>query len=738
MVSTPTSATSEQVRYSVDDDLTLQDVDRLLQDDQHGDTNTYPRLSASSSSSGYNGVALVSLASLFFSSATSAYLAPHVATQSLVVVVSLPFVHFALLAVLAFAHGVLRPRSIFGGGANRISLGRGDGPEEQRTKKLALLTGGASAVAMVLGLWQARWLDGKLGQAVEVFVLPTLLALAPLLSSSLTSVAHSSPLAPNFTLSCLASAFLVGLALFGVPARHAGLALAALRLPVVAVNMILLKEGLGEEHLGTYLMGSATSASLVSLVVFVLGLIHGSNDSLGWMPFHEYIYLALYHVSTLGAQISLLVALYHLASPLQAAITLLPRNLILLLWATFGRGGLVLRSNWLQMAVILAGGTVATLATDDDLSESVLQVSSRVGLSKKEGWNKEHLPSAHDYSNAPRNHPSRKLVGLAFLPLLFYFVQSPSTTTSLAAACSYLPTNVRSTLCHTFTAPTSRSVDLVIAYYNEDLAAAKHHIQAMRERPFIRERQNRVLIYNKGPRSEEELREKIELKSSDEVIPLPNYGREGATYLKHILLHYNSSIAALASALDPSSLTLPSGLDEPTQEGLHRSRVLADHTFFLQPHLAWDWIANPRIDLVGPDTGFAHFGPMMKNNCGEDMRGVGTFPYVKDIYNIFRGEVCPRDGVLSAWSAQFQVRKGRILANAYHRYEAFDQLMEAEDGHWIHELWGANDSGGQSNPALGHHLERSWPLIFGCSDPKIAEECPDDVHVKEKCQCLDN
>lgn len=280
MVSTPTSATSEQVRYSVDDDSTLQDVDRLLAHDQDG--TGYPRFASSTNSSGFNRGALISLASLCICTTISAYLAPHVATQSLVVVVSLPLVHFGLLAFLAFAHGVLRPRSIFGGGANRISLGRGDGPEEQRTRKLALLTGGASAVAMLLGLWQARWLDGKLGQAVEVctvasatfgaflilttpyqiFVLPTLLALAPLLKSSLSHIAHSSPLAPNFSLACLASAFLVGLALFGVPARHAGLALAALRLPAVGVNMMLLKEGLGKEHLGTYLMGSATVSFL--------------------------------------------------------------------------------------------------------------------------------------------------------------------------------------------------------------------------------------------------------------------------------------------------------------------------------------------------------------------------------------------------------------------------------------------------------------------------------------------
>lgn len=363
------------------------------------------------------------------------------------------------------------------------------------------------------------------------------------------------------------------------------------------------------------------------------------------MPFHEYLYLFLFTLAAVGAQISLIVALYHFTSPLQSAITLLPRNLLLIIWATLGRGGLVLRSNWLQMVVVLAGGTVATLATDDELSSCVERVATRVGVRKGESWAKDqHLPSASPHEHSVRSPPSRKLILLPFLPLLIYFFQSSSTTTSLAAACSYLPTNVRSTLCHTFTAPTSRTVDLVVAYYDEDLALARHHIQNMRERAFVRERNSRVLIYNKGPRSEEELREKMELRSGDEVIPLDNYGREGATYLKvssyfpanppshpsalvanprtraapsspqHILLHYNSSIAALATALDPySALTFDAS---PSQEGLHRSRVLADHTYFLQPHLAWEGVASPRIDLVGPDTGFAHFGPMMRNVSG--------------------------------------------------------------------------------------------------------------------------
>lgn len=162
----PAVSSSSSVRYSVDDDPTLKDVDRLLAgaDEEHG-------LSSSSNSSSVVGAppaALLALLALYLSSTVSASAAPHVATQSLLVVLSLPLAHFSLLAVLAFMHGRLRPRSIFGSGAARITLGMGDGAEERWIRKLGWCTGGASALAMLLGLWEARWLDSKLGQAIEV------------------------------------------------------------------------------------------------------------------------------------------------------------------------------------------------------------------------------------------------------------------------------------------------------------------------------------------------------------------------------------------------------------------------------------------------------------------------------------------------------------------------------------------------------------------------------------------
>lgn len=109
---------------------------------------------------------------------------------------------------------------------------------------------------MLLVVRRVPWALTRLSR--QVFLLPTLLLLTPLTTSYLSSSARSSPLPKTFSITCLATSFLVALALFGVPARHSGLAVAALRLPAVAIKMLLLKEGLGEGQLGEYLTTCAT------------------------------------------------------------------------------------------------------------------------------------------------------------------------------------------------------------------------------------------------------------------------------------------------------------------------------------------------------------------------------------------------------------------------------------------------------------------------------------------------
>lgn len=335
----------------------------------------------------------------------------------------------------------------------------------------------------------------------------------------------------------------------------------------------------------------------------VISIISWGED-IGNLPFLAQITtLLLWGTASLLTFLALLATLQHLSSPLYAVLTILPRNTGLLLYATTGRGGIALRSHWLQMLCVLSGGIAGTVIADEQLAASLRgtltlgQGSTRLG-----GWpgNSEAVAARS------RTSVSKRLALLPFLAFSIYFIQTSSLpTASIASACNYLPVNVRSTLCHTLTSPISRTVDLVIAYYNENLDLTRDHIQAVRGRNFIKARKSRVLIYNKGPRPETELRTQLQLKHSDEVIKLPNVGREGQTYLQHILLHYNASISALASVFeDPLS---------PTRESVAQSRVLADHTIMLQPHMAWDWIANPRLDLIGPDTGFLHMGPMMVN-----------------------------------------------------------------------------------------------------------------------------
>lgn len=77
-------------------------------------------------------------------------------------------------------------------------------------------------------------------------------------------------------------------------------------------------------------------------------------------------------------------------------------------------------------------------------------------------------------------------------------------------------------------------------------------------------------------------------------------------------------------------------------------------------HLAWDWIARERIWLFQSNTGYLHFAPYLKLDCGKDMNGNGDFPRLREVYNIFAEELCPPTLQLGAYSSQFVVSKKRI------------------------------------------------------------------------------
>ncbi|GAA5857864.1 hypothetical protein JCM8547_006010 [Rhodosporidiobolus lusitaniae] len=733
---------------SEEDAIALRQVDELLDEDRRlslssntSNFSTSPRRRSSLPyalpSQGGSKRLLVSLVATVGLSAVSSRQLARLDRHSNLATLAFPLSHFGTLAVVAYALGWLRPRGVLG-----ISAGGGQGAGDAAGRKIAWGAGAASALALVLRLWEVRMGDHRLAEALEVFTIPTLLALLPYATSKLTysSTPHAQP-GMGFVTAAAVVTFLVGFALIGTPANGAGLALGLLRLPLEAIVLVLIKEGLTAEE---------QSASLVSLLSLPISLLLPAEEAPRTLDPTAYASLSATLLLTVLSQIALLCAIHFSTSTSTPASTLFPRNLILLVWATRGREGIPLRENWMQIALVYGVGSIALLWTDSEVVEAVKSLRSGgegsnylpVGNGQA-GSPSLNIPSPpphirkssdHHVLHAPANSSRPSLLSLVpFLPLLVYLITTPATTSSLSSACTYLPPSLRSTVCPTSSSPKSRTVDLVVSYYDEDLARTKQHINHIRlETEFVKPRSSRVVVYNKGPRSEKQIREGLMLKRADEVVELPNLGREGATYLKHIMLHYNSTLSALSPSYRPESS--PSLASATAQL---RTKTLADHTYFLQPHLAWDFVALPRLELIGPDTGFAHLGPYIQSKCGRDENVNIDFPVAKEIFSMFAQQVCPPTGQTMAWSGQFVVSKRRILANPYARYAAVDEIIEAPKGHWVHDMWGPNESGGPSNPAVGHSIERAWPSIFACWDRRLADECTNDVADKEKCQCLD-
>ncbi|KAK4690018.1 hypothetical protein P7C73_g83, partial [Tremellales sp. Uapishka_1] len=242
--------------------------------------------------------------------------------------------------------------------------------------------------------------------------------------------------------------------------------------------------------------------------------------------------------------------------------------------------------------------------------------------------------------------------------------------------------------------------ELVVSHYDEPVDVLENTIRMVKGKLSYLS-SSRVIIYHKGSRNESGLKEFLDF--AEEVVKLENLGREGETYLQHIVRHYETATSNLAK-----------------------------HTVFLQPHLAWDWVIMPRLETITSATGFLSLGPYINMTRGVDVHS-NDFPRINDIYSAFRGDFSPPHSVLATWAGQFVVSRKRILDNRLSLYTNLLDKFDAPPDHWIwSEGWHNNVP---SNPTLGHALERSWPIIFGCEDASIAATCGEGAG--PTCQCLD-
>lgn len=197
------------------------------------------------------------------------------------------------------------------------------------------------------------------------------------------------------------------------------------------------------------------------------------------------------------------------------------------------------------------------------------------------------------------------------------------------------------------------------------------------------------------------LRRKLkEAVGADSVERLPNLGREGGTYLKHIVDKWDT---------------------------------LAEQTMFIQGHAHNMRELIPRInDYLVPETGMLSLGfagvQCECERCADRWDWEDRYNAVPQLFEKIYNEPCdPKAPITLSYKGQFVV-----------------DTITSEEG-WSHnETFVGDYEDRPDNPYFGFTVERIWSLLMQCAtDERIAAKCPSllsgmgwggDVG---DCQCLD-
>ncbi|TKX19484.1 hypothetical protein C1H76_8333 [Elsinoe australis] len=269
------------------------------------------------------------------------------------------------------------------------------------------------------------------------------------------------------------------------------------------------------------------------------------------------------------------------------------------------------------------------------------------------------------------------------------------------------------------------NLDIVISMYSEPLTSLTSTLNLLLSIPSIATLSPHLFIYTKNYHADlSAISSAIPAPLSPASITLkPNIGREGETYLHHILSHWDT---------------------------------LANHTLFLQAETHNPRELKPRIrDYFGPDTGMLPLGfagyscSCSDKTCGdrfwEDRSGVVRDTYLKAL----RRETCParreRGGrILLSYKGQFIASAARIRGTEKKVYEELYGLF-GDEGSWVHGqeyLRGRKEE--MSAPVFGFTMERLWAGLLQCGDERVARDCPSLLSGwrmgggRGDCQCFDH
>ena len=262
------------------------------------------------------------------------------------------------------------------------------------------------------------------------------------------------------------------------------------------------------------------------------------------------------------------------------------------------------------------------------------------------------------------------------------------------------------------------TLDIVVAMYQENVTALGEQLESIRSLSAFKDLDIRTIIYTKD---QEASTAAIRADTNATIVrKLPNLGREGGTYLSHVLLNWDD---------------------------------LARHTLFIQaavhqPEQMIDRLQHNFNKL----TGVLPLNRMESchcRDCHDPWEEANRFPRLAQLYSAINGELCPEEITLT-YSGQMLVSAARIRRRNRDIYAHLQAVLQSDGAHWIHgdgrADWRFADD--QDNPFFGHTLERAYLVLWDCANTSILERCgrwehfvadaaPLDPAVPGWCQCLD-
>ena len=162
-----------------------------------------------------------------------------------------------------------------------------------------------------------------------------------------------------------------------------------------------------------------------------------------------------------------------------------------------------------------------------------------------------------------------------------------------------------------------RSFDIVLSYYSEDIDYVAQYIRYLRNVPNLKKFNPRIIVYNKNSKINNEVLKLI--LEADIIQFLPNLGREGGTFLYHIVNNYH---------------------------------ILANHTIFSQAGVEGlnndglaEWYFDRLENQFNTSVGYM---PLVRNamitnyDCGTHI--TGNFPRMVQLWSMLEQGLCPPGG----------------------------------------------------------------------------------------------